>query len=351
MDETDPDITFDENGVCNHCQNWHANRPRDMGLLRKITHIVKERATGEYDCVLGISGGTDSSYLAYLAYWLNLNVLLVHLNDGWNSDEAKWNVKTIIKKTGYDLVEIQVDEPEFRDIVRAYLHAGVVGLEAPTDNCIMTGIHRVVSGFGINNIISGSNWATEGVGVRAWAYPPADTKNIRAIHERFGSLPLKETKLMGLLQKRWALTFRGVREFRLLNYIDYNRSDAIRILAQNWGWKESGRKHCENRYTRFVEGYIYPTRFGFDKRRSHFSALICSGQMTREEALIELKKPAYTQEEFEADKAFFFEKLGLDEFKFGHFMALPIRQHNEFSTHKWSLRLLRIMRPLRRFFR
>jgi hypothetical protein len=191
MDETDPDITFDENGVCNHCQNWHANRPRDMGLLRKITHIVKERATGEYDCVLGISGGTDSSYLAYLAYWLNLNVLLVHLNDGWNSDEAKWNVKTIIKKTGYDLVEIQVDEPEFRDIVRAYLHAGVVGLEAPTDNCIMTGIHRVVSGFGINNIISGSNWATEGVGVRAWAYPPADTKNIRAIHERFGSLPLK----------------------------------------------------------------------------------------------------------------------------------------------------------------
>ena len=143
----------------------------------------------------------------------------------------------------------------------------------------------------------------------------------------------------------------GVREFRLLNYISYNRSEAIDILVQKWGWKETGRKHCENRYTRFVEGHIYPTRFGFDKRRSHFSALICSGQMTREEALIELKIPTYTQEEFEADKAFFFKQLGIDESIFGYFMALPIRQHTEFPTYKRSLQLLGALRPLRRFFR
>ena len=209
MDETDPDISFDENGVCNHCRNWHANKPHDTTAMEFIVHRIKERATDKYDCVLGISGGTDSSSLAYAAKLLNLNVLLVHLNDGWNSDEAKWNVKTIVKNTGYNLVEIHVDEDEFRDVIRAYLHAGVVGLEVPTDNCIMTAIHKVVSDFGINNIISGSNWATEGIGVKAWAYPPADAKNIRAIHKRLGILSLRKIKPMGLLQKRWALTFGG----------------------------------------------------------------------------------------------------------------------------------------------
>ena len=342
MDTTDPNIIFDGQGICNHCTSWFEaweNRI-DRRPIDEIIPIIKQRVKGRYEAVLGISGGIDSSMVAYLAQKHGLSVLLVHVDDGWNTEAAAKNVEIISDQTGYDFKHVRVDDQEFNDILLAYLKAGVQGLEATTDHLIVATLHEIMDAHNIKTILSGGNWATEGIMPAAWVYNQHDDKNIKSIHKEYGTVALKKTKFLGILRKTWRLTAGGIRSFRLLNHVDYNREQAIKLLQREWGCVDYGRKHQENVYTRFVEAYIFPRRFGFDFRNAYFSPLILSGQMTREEALKQLEKPPFTEEEASRERQRFIEGFGITEKQFEKYMTQPIRSHDEFATFKRELRLV-----------
>jgi N-acetyl sugar amidotransferase len=350
MDTTDPNITFDEKGNCNHCNQWFEiwENIIDKRPIDEVLAEIRARSTGKYDAIVGISGGIDSGMVAYLAKKHGLNVLLLHVDDGWNTDEAKHNVKTIVEKTGFDFEHIHVDEEEFGDIILSYYKAGVQGLEAVTDHLIVATVHNVMDKYGIKTILSGGNWATEGIMPAAWVYTQHDDKNIRSIHKKYGTLPLKNTKFLGILTKTWRLTRGGIKSYRLLNHIDYHRENTIKKLQNEWGWAHYGRKHQENVYTRFVEAYIFPRRFGFDFRLAYYSPLICSGQASRDEILATLKDPPFTEEEIAREKDLFLEGMKITENQFEEFMTMPIQSHDEFATHSRDLKLIGLMRKLLR---
>lgn len=350
MDTTDPNIIFDDQGICNHCTSWFEvwESKIDRRPIEEIIPIIKQRAKGKYDAILGISGGIDSGMVAYLAKEHNLNPLLIHVDDGWNTEAAAKNVEIIQNKTGYDLEHIRVDDEEFNDILLAYLKAGVQGLEATTDHLIVATVHEVMDRHGIKTILSGGNWATEGIMPAAWVYNQHDDKNIKSIHKEFGTVPLNKTKFMGILTKTWRFTRGGIRSFRLLNHIDYNRQEAIQLLERQWGWVDYGRKHQENVFTRFVEAYIFPRRFGFDFRHAYYSPLILSGQISREEALEELKKPPFTEEEISMEKEKFINGFGITEEQFEDFMTQPIRSHDQFATFRRDQQFIGLVRKLLR---
>ena len=351
MDESHAGIEFDEDGNCNLCEEASDTKPKPFRDLASLLDKIIGRATGDYDGVLGISGGIDSCDTALLCKTFGLNLLLTHLNDGFDSWQAEWNVKAVVKNTGWDYIETTVDEDEFRDLFLSHFRAGVVGLESLTDNCIDTAVHNVAKEYGLNNIISGSNWTSEGVPAPAWRYKYEDARNIKAIHKKFGTMPLKSIKPLGLFRKRWQLTFGGVRVFRPLNYVNYNRAKAIESLSRIWSIRDYGRKHQENRLTRFIESYIFPFKYGFDWRREHYSSLIIAQQMTREEALELMEEPLYFPQTLESDMQFFLEKMKLTKEEFDEIMAGPLRDHNEFPTFKWTVRLLTLLRPIKRLFK
>lgn len=350
MDTTDPNIVFDEAGICSNCMNWFEiwENKIDRRPIEDIIQVIKQRSKGKYDGIVGISGGVDSSMVAYLAHKHGLNVLLVHVDDGWNTEAAKKDVAVIKENTGFDSEDFQVDEREFCDILLAYLRAGVQGLEAPTDHLIIAALHEIMDQHGINNILSGSNWVTEGILPKAWGYDRGDARNIKAIHKRFGTIPIRRLEFLGVMKKTWQLTIGGKRNFKLLNHIDYDVGRARKTLAREWGWVDYGRKHQENAFTKFVEAYIFPQRFDIDKRLAHYSTLICSGQMTRDKALELLRNPAHSEEDLAKDKQAFIDGLRITEQQFEEFMSQPTRSHKEFMTHKRELQLLALVRKVLR---
>jgi len=348
MDTTDPNITFDEAGICNHCTNWFEiwNTKIDRRPIEEVLQEIRARKTGKYDAVVGISGGVDSAMVAYLAKKYNLNVLLLHVYDGWNTEAADKNVKIIQEKTGFDFEQVNLDGVEFTDIIHAYFKAGVQGLEAPTDHLIVTATHEVMDKHGIKTILSGGNWVTEGILPDAWVYNQHDDKNIKSIHKKYGTIPLKNSKFMGILTKTWRLTRGGIKSYRILNNIDYNRDRAIQTLSDEWGFANYGDKHQENVFTRFVEAYIFPKRFGFDVRLAYLSPMICSGQKTRDEVLKTLTNPPFSPEVAEREKQKFLKGLNMTEEQFEEYMNLPIRNHDEFGTDKRSQQLLSVARKV-----
>jgi len=350
MDTTDPNITFDENGICNHCTNWFEvwDTKIDRRPIDKVVQEIRARKTGKYDAIVGISGGIDSSMVAYLAHKHNLNVLLLHVYDGWNTEAADKNVQIIRSKTGFDFEQFNLDQTEFTDIIHAYFKAGVQGLEAPTDHFIVAALHEVMDKHGIKTILSGGNWATEGILPEAWVYTQHDDKNIKSIHKKYGTIPLKNSKFMGVITKTWRLTRGGIKSYRLLNHIEYNRYHAIKTLVDEWGFVDYGGKHQENIFTRFVEAYIFPKRFGFDVRLAYLSPMICSGQKTREEVLKILQNPPFSPVVAEREKQIFLKGLNMTEQQFEEYMSLPIRSHDEFGTDMRSQKLLNFARKILR---
>jgi len=355
MDTSDPGIVFDENGVCNRCETWFEawNNKIDRRPLEEVFQQVRSRrGRKKYDAIVGISGGIDSSFVAYLSYKYDLNVLLVHADDGWNTYAASTNVEKIVAATGYDFKRVKFNPVQFNDIIRAFMKAGVVGLESPTDNTLRAIIYDVAERHDINTILSGGNWVTEGIMPGLfWGSDNNEARNIKSIHKEHGTMKIPDVKLMGIVKRSWNLGFKGYKEFRPLNNIDppYDRQKAIFELGESWGLIDYGRKHNENRFTKFVECHIFPERFGFDKRLAHYSTLICSGQMTREEALELIEVPLYHPEEFRQEKEFFLKQLGIDEGWFKWYMNNRIGKHNDYKNHKWELKLIRLaMRVLKR---
>jgi len=339
MDNTDPDITFDQEGICNWWHDFQAlvgSRPtaeRRAEELADAVRKIKEDGEGKpFDCVLGLSGGADSSFMAFKSKEWGLRPLIVHFDNGWNDELAVRNIEVMIKKLNFRLHTYVMDWPEFRDLQRAYFKASVLDLEVPTDHMIFGALHRVARQYGIKWILSGNNYETEWVLPKAWYYPKGDLQNIRGIHRAFGELPLRKLPRLGVWQKLCYERVRQIQQVQVLELIPYKKLAAKQFLMDEFGWKDYGGKHYESVFTRFYQSYILPTKYGIDKRKAHLSNLILNGEITREQALAELSDPPDDPERQRADKRYVAKKLGWSEAEFERIIALPPRSHEEFGT-------------------
>lgn len=342
----DARIDFDATGLCNHCRAYDAFfAARASAPPRSLASLVAGlRGAGrgrEYDCVVGVSGGLDSSYAAYLARQQGLRALAVHLDNGWNSELAVGNIERLCKGLGLDLFTHVIAWNEFRDLQLAYLRASVVDIEAITDHAIMACLHRVARSRGIRHILTGESPATEGFLPPGWVHPKNDLMNIRAIHRRYGRLPLRTFPTLGLVRKAWDTRVLGLRVVPILDYVPYVKQEAKQVLTRELGFRDYGGKHYESVFTRFYQAYILPRKFGIDKRRSHLSTLICAGQMTREQALREIEAEPYPAELLRREREFVLKKLGLGEAEFEELMRAPARPHTDFASYLWFYRALR----------
>lgn len=356
LDESDdPAIHFDSQGVCNHCRDYDSaaiggifTGENGERRLTAIVRDIQERGKGKpHDCIMGLSGGADSTYVAYLARDLGLRPLAVHFDNGWNSELSVKNIENIVTRLGLDLFTYVINWEEFRDLQLAYLRASVVDIEAITDHAIITTLHRLAAERGVKFILSGSNLATEAVLPSHWIHNKMDHVNIRAIHRAYGTKPLRTFPLFNFRSKRYLIDLLGIRTVPILNYVPYVKKDVKRVITEELGWRDYGGKHYESVFTRFYQGYILPTKFGIDKRKAHLSNLICSGQMTREEALAELSAPGYDPELLRSDKEFVLKKLGLSKDEFDGLMREPPRAHTDYDTEGPVYEMYPLLRPFR----
>ena len=343
MDDTDPDFHLDSNGVCQVCIEAEQKLPMftfTEGVERINLELLKskilQRKSGEYDSILGLSGGVDSSYVALLAMEMGLNPLCVHFDNGWNSDTAVKNIRKIIDVTGFDLHTYVIDWPEFRDLQRAFLKASVLDIEILTDHAIFAALFKIRKQYGIKTVLSGTNYTTEHGMPSSWLWNKMDVTNIKAIHKRFGEMTMKSFPTMNTLS--WLI----MRKLRIggifeepLNIVNYRKSDAMTQLKSTFEWEYYGGKHYESTFTKFYQAYILPTKFGIDKRRAHLSSLIVSKQLLREDAIIELNKPAYNQEQFAVDYDFVIKKLGFTKDEFELLMDEKPISHTYYGT-QWD---------------
>lgn len=357
MDTTDPDIVFDENGVCNHCKSaeeklkritFNTTAEREKALNQIIDKIKKEGKGKKYDCVIGLSGGVDSSYLAYKVVELGLRPLAIHLDNGWNSELAVQNIETIVNKLKIDLYTYVIDWEEFRDLQLAFLRAGVVDLEMLSDNAIVVSIYRIMKKYKIKTFLIGTNIATESIMPKSWYYSlKYDSLNIRSIYKRFGNgIKLKTFPMLNLVEFIKYRYFNAHNSISLLNYIDYNKPIALKFLQKELGYKPYPGKHYESRITRFYQAYILPTKFNIDKRKAHLSSLIVSGQITREEAIEELKKPLFGSElEKENEIDYFCKKMMISREEFENIMTSTPKSHYDFRSYGgYHIKLVKIIK-------
>lgn len=350
MDTSDPEITFDERGVCNHCLAYKANAKRIVdaaeaggseGALAKLVSKISAAGKGkEYDCVIGLSGGVDSTYVALKVCELGLRPLAVHFDSGWNSELAVSNIENIVKRLGIDLVTYVCDWDEMRDLQLAFFKAGVANCDTPTDHAFLAILYRTAAKHNIRHIVTGTNLATEYILPKAWGYSPADVTHLRAIHKMFGSHPLTNYPTLGFFARfLYYPVFKGIRIVRILNFMPYNKQQVKAIIQEKLGWRDYGGKHYESVFTRFFQSYYLPTKFGFDKRRAHLSSLIVSGQMNREVALEELRLPTDNPERVAEDKEFVAKKIGITVAEFDAIMAQPPRHYSEYPNEEWLHRI------------
>jgi N-acetyl sugar amidotransferase len=363
MDTTDPEISFDESGRCCHCRQAesllkmapYALPPEEKEACRRAL-VDRIRRTGRgknYDCVIGVSGGVDSTYVAHLLKDAGLRALAVHLDNGWNSKLAVTNIENVLKRMGIELFTHVIEWNEFKDLQLAFLKASTPDSEIPTDHAIFSLLYKTAARERVSFILGGTNLATESILPRRWSFGHADWRYIKGVHARFGKVPLRTFPHRTMLEDFY---LRKVRSIRWVNYLDYHRyvqEDARRALQRDAGWESYGGKHCESIYTRFYQRHILPAKFGFDKRKAHLSSLIVSGQMTRAQALEELKAPLYDPAELKEDLAYFINKLDLTEAQYREIMALPLRRFDDYPSYerdapfRWALKAYRSWKRFR----
>ena len=321
MDTSDSAITFDEHGVCDFCNDFYQNiqpswqdKLKDPDLLRRTAEQIKAASKGrKYDCIIGMSGGVDSSYLCYVAKELmGLNPLVYTVDTGWNLNVAVENIERIVKALDLDMYTEVVDWNEMKDLQLAFFKSQVPYQDTPQDHAIFAGLYNYAVKHGIQYVLTGANSATECIRSPVeWVYMN-DLKMIRDIHHKFGTRPLKTFPLCGMVKYRvYYPIFKGMKRVAPLDMVEYNKEKVKLFLQERFGWQPYENKHYENVFTRFYEGYYLPHKFGYDKRKCYFSNEILAGTMTREEALAELEQPPYDPQQMEEDKAYIAKKLGL----------------------------------------
>lgn len=345
MDTSDPEIAFDGQGVCHHCHAYDrvvsdcvvrgAEGRTQLDAI--VARIKKEGTRKRYDCIIGLSGGVDSSYVAYLVKQLGLRPLAVHLDNGWNSETAVRNIENLIKKLGIDLHTHVLDWEEFRRLQVAFLRASTPDSEIPTDHAIVAALYRTARRHGVRWLIEGANVVTESMIPRIWSHGHFDWRYIRHVNRAFGGADLSSYPHLTAFDFEVRFRMQNLQRIQILHYVDYKKQEALDILERELGWVPYGKKHYESIYTRFYQGYILPTKFGFDKRRAHLSCLVNNGELTREEALAELKEPAIPGEQLREDRAFVLKKLGLTEQEFEAIMALPRKTFWDYPSYETGL--------------
>jgi N-acetyl sugar amidotransferase len=343
MDTTDPNITFDDQGVCDHCRNyynnilpnWHPNE-RGWQILEKTINKIKTDGVGrDHDCLIGISGGIDSSYLTYLAKEkFGLRPLIFHVDAGWNSQLAVNNIERLVDQLGLDLYTEVIDWEEMRDLQLAFFKAQVPHLDTPQDHAFFASLYNFAAKHGLKYILTGANYSTECVhNPLEWHYHASDLIHLRDIHKKFGQHTLVKFPLADILKyKVYYRYIKGVRIVKPLNYIRYVKEDAMQLLMDRFGWQNYSQKHYESRFTKFLEGYWLPKKFGYDKRRVKFSSLILTKQMTREDALEEVSRPAYDENTISQDFEYIATKLGLSSSELQDLMDAPIKSYRDYKS-------------------
>ncbi|MCB0733464.1 MAG: N-acetyl sugar amidotransferase [Flavobacteriales bacterium] len=337
-----PEITFDDKGICNYCYEYQEKASirlfdrddeRKTAMDQLIDRIKSSGESKPYDCLIGVSGGVDSTYTAYLVKQLGLRPLAVHFDNGWNSELAVSNIEKILDNLGIDLHTFVVDWEEFKDLQLSFLKASTPDGEIPTDHAILSTLYSTASKFGIKYIISGNNFKTEGVMPRLWAYGHIDWKYIRNVHKRFGTKRLKTFPHLSLAKFVWYTFIKRVKLVSILNYTDYDRESAMKLLIDKLEWQYYGGKHYESNYTKFYQGYILPEKFKIDKRKLHLSAYILAGLKSRQEALEELKAPIYPPERIAEDTEYIIKKFDIPDEVFNDIMQATPKTFLDYPTN------------------
>lgn len=361
MDTSDPDITFNEVGQCNHCETvlnqfvgkrWFANDGRDR--LDEIVSEIKRAGKGkEYDCILGLSGGVDSSYLAYVVVRdLGLRALAVHVDAGWNSEIAVHNIEQIVRKLNIDLHTEVIDWEEMQDLQRAYFRAGVANQDVPQDHVFFATLYQVAKTKKLRYFLSGGNMATESILPSAWGHNAMDVTNLDSIHKTFGEKPLRTYKRVSFIENYFLYPYiHGLKRIKPLDYLPYERHKAIALIERELGWKNYGDKHHESRWTRWFQAHYLPSKFGFDKRRAHLSSMIVAGEIGREQALHRMDEQLYDPQLLKIDEDFIMKKLGIRDNEFKSIIAAPPRHYSEFANQDWMVALKNHIKPFVAFVR
>ena len=357
MDTTDREITFDTHGVCNYCRSFEAHFPSfdiskpvypESEMSAKLNEIKRVGKSQEYDCIVGLSGGVDSSYVAFLAKQYGLRPLCVHFDSGWNSELAVKNIESIVNHLGFDLFTYVCDWREMKDLQLSFFMAGVANCDIPQDHAFLAGLHEIAKKHNIKYLINGHNVATEFVMPMDWGYTSHDLKHIRSIQKKFGTQKLKNYPKYSSFKKFIYYKYvNKIEAFNILNYISYDKSDVKHFLINELGWRDYGGKHYESRFTKFFQAHYLPYKWKIDKRKAHLASLIMTGQMTKEEALVDLEKPLYDSLELQDDKEYISRKLGVAVEELDAILDAPPKEYYEYG---YSLILDTLRRALHKGF-
>lgn len=345
MDTTDSLIVFDEKGVCDHCNTfftktlptWHTD---DRGSAELDLMVEKIKASGkgkDFDCIIGMSGGIDSSYLTYIAKEkLGLRPLVFHVDAGWNSQMAVNNIERLVDGLGLDLYTEVIDWEEMKDLQKAFFKSGVSHIDSPQDNAFFATMYKFAVQYDVKYILTGGNLSTECIrNPVEWMYYQSDARQIKDIHEKFGERPLKNYPVTSILwHKIWLPYVKGIKAVRPLNCVPYVKQDAMKLLMERFGWQPYPQKHFESRFTRFYESYWLPKRFGYDVRRVQYSSLIVTNQMTRDQALEMLKQSPYDVTTIDQEIEFVANKLGISVDELNGYMNLPKKTYRDYKSQR-----------------
>ena len=351
----DPSMRFDEQGRSHYYHDYLETEKEfvksgDDGeyLLQELTEKIRIDGKGKpYDCIMGLSGGVDSTYVAYQARRLGLRPLAVHLDNGWNSELATQNIENIVNRLDIDLHTHVINWDEFRDLQLAYLKASVIDIEVITDHAIFALLYKLAAQYGIKHILSGTNVVTECVLPPHWVYHKTDHVNIKAIHKAFGTIPLKTYPFMDFKVKKWYQMVKKIQSHSVLNYVPYNKAEVKLLIMDELDWRDYGGKHYESIFTRFYQAYILPEKFGIDKRKAHLTNLIYSGQISKEDALGELSCSPLAEELVKQDTEFVTKKLGLSDQDFVKIMQAKPVPHENFEVERSVYEMHPYLRPLK----
>jgi len=358
MDTTDPEISFDQEGICNHCQHFgkienqvfFSEEIRKQKIKALIAEVKEEGKGRPYDCIIGVSGGVDSTYVAYMVKSYGLNPLAIHLDNGWDSELAVRNIERAMKKLDIDLYTFVLDWEEFRGLQLAFLKASTPDSEIPTDHAIVATLYHQANLRNLPYIFSGSNVSTESIMPLAWSQGVYDWRYISSINKKFNRNKLSQYPHLGMFSQIKQRLIKRPKVIYFLDYMDYKKKKVMEIIQRELEWEYYGGKHFESVYTRFFQGYILPQKFNFDKRKAHLSSLIVTGQISRKTALEKMKEINYPNDLMQEDKIFVLKKLGITKEEFTQIMNLPKKTFLDYPSYrKWKeSKIARLLRAIKR---
>ena len=347
MDSSDPSITFDDKGYCSHCNSfykeilpsWESLQSNKNSLIN-LTNQIKSRSSSgsNYDCIIGLSGGIDSSYLLHLAVTkLYLKPLVFHVDSGWNSNIASSNIERLIEALNLDLYTEVINWKEMRDVQLSFFKSGVSHIDAPQDYSFFATLYKFANKFNIKTILTGANFSTECIrNPVEWMYYQSDDKQLRSIQKKYGKLKLKKFPKTHILWHKFYLPyFKKIKLLKPLNYFDYNKQSAKKLLIEKYNWKPYPQKHFESRFTSFYEGFWLYERFGYDVRKVQLSSLVLTNQIKREDAIEILSKPPLDKKTIMLEKQFIADKLRIDLKELENYLYLPLKTYKDYPNQAW----------------